>query len=89
MFLMEEVGPALIAFEIITCFEANLAPKLACLTSCKDLVIHAKTSFCAMANLVGRTLSNVLTLIFGLVRNLSMIYFLFLGPGKIVRALPT
>jgi hypothetical protein len=36
-----------------------------------------------MANLVGRTLFGVLTLIFGLVRNLSMTYFLLLGLGKL------
>ncbi len=83
MFLIKEVGPTLIIVERITCFEANLAPKLACLISCKDLVILAKISFCAMANLVGRTLFGVLTLIFGLVRNLSMTYFLLLGLGKL------
>jgi hypothetical protein len=55
-----------------------LAPELACLISCKDLVILAKFYFCVIANLVGRTLFGVLTLIFGLVRNLSMTYFLLM-----------
>ncbi len=83
MFLIEEVGHALTLVERIACFETNLALKLACIISCKDLIIPAKLSFYAMANLVGRTLTGVLTLIFGLVRNLSMTYFLLLGPSKL------
>jgi hypothetical protein len=83
MFLIEEVGPALLVVEKITCFEANLAIELACLIFCEALVILAKISFCAMANLVGRTLFGVLTLIFGLVKNLSITYFLLLGLGKL------
>jgi hypothetical protein len=72
MFLIKEVGPT-----------PTIATELTCLNSYKDLVILAKFSFCAMANLVGRTLFDVLTLIFGLVKNLSMTYFLPLGPGKL------
>jgi hypothetical protein len=45
IFLIEEVGLALIVAKIITCFEANLALKLAYLISFKDLFIPS-TTFC-------------------------------------------
>jgi hypothetical protein len=55
MFFIEKVGPTLIIVEIIACFEANLAPKLAYLISSKDLFMPSITSFCAMASLIGNT----------------------------------
>ncbi len=55
MFLIEEVGPALIVVERIACIEANLALELTYLISSEDLLIPSITSFCAMASLVGST----------------------------------
>jgi hypothetical protein len=55
MFLIKEVGPALIVAKIIACFEANLALELAYLISSKDLLMTSMIYFCAMASLVGST----------------------------------
>ncbi len=89
MFLIVKDGCALIIAKRISCFKASLALKLVYLIYSKDIFIIAKTSFCAMANLVNRTLSGVLTLIFRLVRNLAITCFLLFGPGKIIKALLT
>ncbi len=89
MFLIEEVGHALIVVEIITCFESNLALELAYLISSKDLFMPSIMSFCVMASLVGNTLSSVLTLIFGLARNFSITIFLLLGPRQVASSLHT
>jgi hypothetical protein len=75
MFLIQEDGHALIIIEKIICFEASLALELSCLIYSKYLFTLARTFFCAMANLIGRTLSSVSTLIFRLVRNLAITCF--------------
>lgn len=83
MFLIVKDGCALIIAKRISCFKASLALKLVYLIYSKDIFIIAKTSFCAMANLVNRTLSGVLTLIFRLLETLPSLVFYFLDQGKL------